>query len=851
MTGRAGGPGLGLAVLLAGRFLRSRAMALGGLPVLVAAAFVVAMFVVLGSLALSGAQLVQRDLGRFGASTGFGVLEAAPGDATAVGQMEEAARRAGASDVLVMLNAPDVTLPGQQETPTLREADWASKPFPERHPLVSGRWPTRANEVVVTNPTALGVSVGERLSLWSGRARVTVVGLADDRYYPTPELLAGPGTWAGLDPSLGRDFGGLAAAPQVFWDGSNKRRVIAELTPTIAARPGTESPQAVERYLRGQMRTRAKVAAETEKSWVAESPASYTLPSLLLPAGAVLVAFGVSDRRLRRSGRRLTAVGVRPTPAAAALTLAVTTWLLAALALGVLVGVGLGFLGAQAVQHITGQAVSPIPSVLPPSLRLTGVVLLASAACGLRLRSALAVRQPVETPGQDAPRRRRRVVHHARHLGALVAACVAMLQLTGLDSPTEAMMLAGTLALALLFVTPEIVGVVLSRLPQRGPRLTLALRQLQGDRRRAQAAVMLLASVVGISVGFVALLDTMVRTKGLQGYPDVLPGQVLLADVDGGRPAPSAVLDAVAADPRLRQHTPFLVHHLWTSSDGGAPYRGVELAGLHPWDVGVVMAVDTAGQAGRLLGRPLDAEQGAALRAGGVLVLADPDSRSEQSSDTAGLVVKNGQHRTVRREGPLRAALVHVERSEVTRPVDALTLTSTARSLDLPVTAGPSMYSPLSPDAVAAARRAVRDAGLDTRTVHTYIPPPPPIPPTALNVTAVALVLLLFVMGTTLARSQVRALRDYAGRLVTIGLPTRWARQVLLSQQAVIAVIGTLVGLAIAIPPVVAAAVLIPHFALSVPWSQIALLLAATFFASAVSALWSTRRLRAADRLLG
>lgn len=848
MTGRARGPGLGLAVRLARRFLRSRAMAVGALPVVVAVVFVVAMFVVIQSLALSGAQLVQRDLGRFGASTGFIGEGVAPGDTTVVDEMTSAARRAGARDVLVMLDAPDVTLSGRREVGFLREADWASRPFPDKHPLVSGHWPMRANEVVVTNAEALGVRVGERLPLWSGRAHVTVVGLADDRYFSTPELLAGRGTWAGLDPSLGRDFDGLTATPRVFWDGSNKRRVIAGLASAVAAGPGPESPRAEERFLRGQMRTREEVAAGTEKSWIAESPASYTLPSLLLPAGAVLVAFGVSDRRLRRSGRRLADVGVRPTHAATALTLAVTTWLLAALALGVLGGAGLGFLGAQVVQQVTGQAVSPIPSVLPPALRLTGVVLLASAACGLRLRSALAARQPVETPRQDAPYRGQGLVRHARHLGALVAAGAALWQLTGLDSPSKAMMLAGTLALALLLVTPEIVGWVLSRLPQRGPRLRLALRQLQGDRRRAQAGVMLLASVVGISVGFVALLDTMVRTVGLQGYPDVLPGQVLLAATDGGLPAPPSVVDTLAAEPLLEQHTPFRVLRLW-DSDGRAPHRGVQLAGLHPWDVDVVMAVDTADQAARLLGQPLDSEQSTALKAGGVLVLADPYAGSQDTSDTAGLVVKDENSRTVRREGPLKAALVHVERSEVTRPVDALTLTSTAQSRGLPITSGPVMYAPLSPEEVAAARKAVRAAGLDTRTVHTYAPPPPPIPPTALNVTAVALVLLLFVMGTTLARSQVRALRDYAGRLVTIGLPTRWARQVLLSQQAVIAAIGTMVGLAIAIPPVVAAAALIPHFQLSIPWTQIALLLAATFSASTVSALWCTRRLRAADRL--
>lgn len=48
--------------------------------------------------------------------------------------------------------------------------------------------------------------------------------------------------------------------------------------------------------------------------------------------------------------------------------------------------------------------------------------------------------------------------------------------------------------------------------------------------RRTAAAHAVSAVLPGGSLGYLAPLDTLIRTANQQAYPDVLPGQVLLAD---------------------------------------------------------------------------------------------------------------------------------------------------------------------------------------------------------------------------------------------------------------------------------------------------------------------------------
>jgi hypothetical protein len=833
-----------LSFRLARRLARSRVTARSALPVLVSSVLVVATFVLLQSLALSDAQRVARDLGRFGAYAGFGSVAAPPGDGSLVPRLRAAARSAGADDVMVALVSLEMPVAGRKQHVTLREGDWASRPFPDRYELVSGRWPARANEVAVTNAGSLGVGVGDRLSLVSGRADVQVVGVVDDPYYSTPDLLAGRGTWADLEEDLRRDFVALSATPVVYWDGSHAERLLERMASTLTAGKSKQATSAMQRSLLRSFETREQLVAEGERSPVAGIPTAYTLPSIFLPVLAVLLVFAVNDRRFRRAGRRMIAVGVSPGQASLALAIATTFWLLVAVVGGLVAGTSLGAVAARVLHVARDRVISPLPSVVDPSVRLLGMSLLTCIVCWLALREGLTDRRHRESRTTRVTTRRLRIVRDSRHLLAVAGGCMVVLETVGLDSAAEAMILAGTVCLTLLLVTPEIVASALAVLPQQSPRARLALRQLQGDRRRVQAGVMLLATVVGASLGFVTLLATMIRTADVAAYPDAPRGQIMVVSrATDVAPAPRTTLSALASDEHLRLPAPIRLRYL---ADFDADFNTRQMVTL-PGQSRYLTAVDTVDQAARLLGTNLTPEQASALRAGGALLWADSNFVTQEMPGQTRLVVQ-GQDRT-RHTPPVPVRVVEVPKSRARALSDGLVLMSTVRTLHLPESRGPVVYAPMSDREVMAARHAVRAAGLDPKTLRTYTPPPPPIPPLALQLTAASVVVLLFVVAAALARSQVRALRDYAGTLVALGLSTRWTRQVLLRQQAVIVALGTAVGLVIALPPVIAAAMLIPHFQLSIPWSELALLMVAVGVATTAAAGWSTRRLSAADRL--
>lgn len=117
--------------------------------------------------------------------------------------------------------------------------------------------------------------------------------------------------------------------------------------------------------------------------------------------------------------------------------------------------------------------------------------------------------------------------------------------------------------------------------------------------------------------------------------------------------------------------------------------------------------------------------------------------------------------------------------------------------------------------------------------------------------TAIGLVVLVLSVSTTVTSGQVRPLRDYLGLIVAMGVPTRWGRQILVHQHTVVIVIATVIGVLIAVPPVLLAAWRLPGFVLSIPWTQLVVLSTAIYLATFAATLPSIRRLRASDRVPG
>ncbi|MEV5437128.1 hypothetical protein AB0K80_14035 [Streptomyces sp. NPDC052682] len=844
-----------LALRLARRLARSRTLARSVALVFVAALLVMAMFVTLRTLSLSGEQVADHELGRYAAKVGYGSgVSLRPGDDTFVADLRSRARKAGAADAQVVLSATDVQL---NTTParnvTALETDWTARPYPERYRLLSGRWPSRPGEVAVTEPHDVDTPVGRTLTVL-GDVRLQVVGTVDDRAADSTNLLLGPGTWAALDPALSEGFPVLAAQMDLLWSGERPKAVadafLGAARTWARGQDGNADAAALSRNGRpavlATLVTRDQLAARPQKTWIEKTPAGYTVPSLLVPTAAVALVYGLNGRRFRRTTAAMESVGVSRTAAAAGPGLAALAWSLAAAVCGTVAGVAVGLGARLLISQLRDRPAGPVDDLATPALRLLAVILVTGLAASALL--ARTRRDGSASPrGEDdhAPRAARtssRRVRDARHLLAVAAWCATVVYATRIDSPAQAMVLTGIVIVAVLLIIPEVFAGLLRLLPEAGPRRRLVRRQLAADRGRACAALAVLTVLLGASLGYLTLLDTLIRTAEKQAYPAVLPGQVLLAGHQSDTfPPGKALLSTVdrsgVLDGRPRTEVRYLM-----AGDPDDP----RMAGREGYD-GSLLAADTVRDVERLTGRRLDPTQRSVLRDGGLLVWAHVADAPTGGHARTRLVVRQGD-KALSRTAELPAAALEVAPAEWRTGSDGIMLRATAAALRLPVQAhGPVMVTGVSDATARALQQAVVDAGLDAGAVLIHVPPDDPVPPAALLATAVGLVVLALAAVLAATRSQTRVLRRYLARLIAVGIPPRWARQVLLCQHAALIAVSTLLGLVIAVVPSVVLAARISGFVLSVPWWQLGVLAAAIYFAALLAAAHSVHRLRVTE----
>lgn len=829
-----------LTVRLTTRFARSRLTARSAGIVFVAGGFLLAIFVTLQSLALSGPQMVERDLGRFGASVGYGTIVATPGDDRVTPALLRAARRAGAIDAMVFLSATNVQLlvgPDPARAPRevgFHETEWTTRPFPERYHLLSGRWPERPSEVVVTEPADLAVGSSGELAVFGGRARFRIVGTADDRYARTSALLGAPGTWARLETDLAARFPVLRAQPVLFWSGNAEARVVSAFAGVAAARRGAEETRDA---VVATLTVREQLAARRGQSWIDRTPAAYTVPSLLLPFAAAWLAFGLNSRRFYRIARVLKSLGVGRPTAAASLSLATASWCVAAGLAGAVVGIGAGLGVSHVVADLRNLPVGPVFALADPVLRLLAGVVAGSVFAGLVLFASIRDPAPQAACASESAGERWR---SARHLLALGALCGAGVVAADLDTAAEASILAGVMTVGVVLVIPEFVAVVLRILPECGPRTRLSRRQLAADRQRAVASVAVLAVAIAGSLGYLTLLTTVVQTLETKEYPPALPGQVLVADRSGivFRP-PADVVTTVESSHVVEGKSRVELHYLQTLDTSGNQMRAVTVDGT----IEHLLALDSVLAVEELLSDTLPPAEVAVLRRGGVLVWADATARHAIRAGRAPLALTTPT--TAARVISIPAATIAAKNVAWRVGTSGVLLTDTARRLDLPLSPGATLYAGLTQEEGRRLQRAVAGAGLDARTIQVYDGLPSVIPPAALVATAGGLAIIALLATLTAARGQARVLRGYLGRLISIGLPVSWARQVLLYEQAVILSAATVLGAVIAIVPLLLAEIRIDALVLSVPWMQVLVLVVSIYVAALLGALLSSRTLRA------
>lgn len=832
---------LALMLSVARRFMRSRSLARSTALMSVTAALLIGLFIAVSAFTLSGRQVTERDLGRFSSMADLaGVGTAHVGDAHVATAVTRAAQSAGARDVMVSLTSFDVA-PVMTDPPltVYMETDWSSGPFPDRYSLVRGRWPSRPGEVVLTTRLSQIVGSDDALSVLAGNERLTVVGVASDRFGDGSRILAAVGTWESFGERTRTNFPTATAAPTLFWNGGDLQKIITAVGAATAA-DAPESLTAAEAtsQISQGATTKDLELARDRSTWVDRLPAIYRIPSLALPMLSVLAIFGLNNRRLRRSLTILRSIGMTRTHATASVAMATTAWIVLSTVAGTLVGIVLGLASRPICDRISTGPISPFPALGQPLgmlLAVTAVSCLLGTAVlyqGGRTPRERSKPQQATAASSDNRDRTQRHVTTARHVLGALAGCAVVIQVATLDAVSEAMIMAGLLGATLLLFTPELVEGAIQRMPGHGPRARLSRLQLANDKNRAVTAVAVLTAALGAPLGLLTLLATLITTAEADRTPGVAPHQVEIATPAGQLHAPPAtVVNAITN--RVHFDEPAIQTRYLHDSR-----TQVTLQNAGP---GEVMAIDTIEQAGRLNNHPLTDTQAETLRKGGMLVWSDSATPSGQVlilSDLDGKVLTVTDAVSTLRT-TFEPAWSH--------SVNGLLLTTTARNLGLPVTPGALVYTNVSDTQAAAVEQATLDAGLDPAHVDIYEPPNPiDVPP--VFYTAV-LGLALAVLATTIAvtRTQVSTLRSYLGQLISVGLSTRWIRQVLLMQNALIIILSTTLALAIAIPPVAIAALKLP-FTVSIPWSWLTLTTGAFYLATLAAMLLSTRRLRPTDR---
>lgn len=824
---------------LARRFMRTKPTRRSAGTVLVATTLLMGLFVALKGFTPSSEQVVQRDLGRFTFSTGLQKISG--NDAAALDRAATAARRAGAIDAMVLLQSFNDVLPPIPDPPftVFLEAAWPSEPFPERYSLTDGRWPRAPREVAVTDAFAGAVKGEQAFTVFSGNQRLRVVGRVRDRFgTASSKILAAPGTWRAFAAAKGMSakYPLPAPLPILLWSGGEQNRVVRSIAGV--ASPGAEVESGGPAT---DLRTREAELSKVRRSWIDKIPLAYRIPSVGLVLLAVLGAFGMNARRLRRNLGTLRSVGIGAADATAAVILAGSAWVLVACVAGSAVGIGLGLAARAIAREFVTSPLSPFPDVSGPALRFVAVAIVAclgvavAAMVGQRRSTARSLLSSLP---------RGRWVSNVRHALATLAAAVAIWQGFSLDAIDEAMILVGTLAAVFTLMTPEIVRTALRWFPVSGPRRRLARQQLLFDQGRALIVVAVLTATLGPPVAMATLLDTLITSE--TRVPSVAPHQVVLSGPNGGPRAQQGLVDQIVrrVDPPA---PPVQLSYLGSGEDQPGPKDvDVTVAGD---DLAFVMAVETVEDAVRLSNGALTDAQRQTLRNGGLLAWSQRDRKDLKPEGGAlQLVVQNAQTgAALSKTAPIPAVYAPFEPSWQENGA-GLILTSTARRLGLPVFRAEVVLTGVGPTASARAKQAAIDAGYDPRQVGVHDIDTVEVPP-AFWAAIIGLGLLVLLTIFSLTGAQAAMLRSYLGGLIALGLPRGWARNVLNLQTGILVAISAISSLVIGVVPIVIAAVKVPGLTLAIPWSALAAIVALFAGSAALGTALSSRRLRAADRI--
>lgn len=792
-------------------FLRAAPVRMAGAISAVVAFLLMLTLLTLQSFQLSGTQLADQMVGSsdYALQTGTTIPLGDSGE-----QLDDALRAAvtdaGGTDPIVQYSILDSLTIEDERAPTVgyEEAAWEQSPFPRRLSMTAGRWPADSAEVAVSVTLSQTYPIGSAVKLFDGRWDSLVVGIVEDDYARSGQMLYGrEGTWnslADIDETTAGRYA-IATSRFVYWSGGDGASVVSALAERLST---TEDEVPVELLLQ-QLQSRAELESRGTSPLI-----EFRLGSLIAPFLAALIGVLLAMRFIKRIRAVLLTIGVPLQDTRGAATISVSMSLLIGLALGSAAGL-LSGLAARPLLDLA--SLRPIGPVHGLASMIAGLV--TSSMVGSILAVALiSVRRSMSARAQF--RAKRIPSHYVLLPVAAILLGVVGWQAALAAQSTDEIILAGICcALAGVALLPLVLEVALAKEPANMSAL-LAIRRLRADKRQSGWITATVSALVIVAFATTTLLTSAITTMNDSNLATVPPGQAYL-EVPSGMPSDQVealqaeVEEFVGAD-----------HRTFFFADGG-----VDLL------VGATAVVDEVTDLEALTGISLSRHQRELLESGGTLrtKLPDPAQVTFEAPDGTTHVLP---------------AAVSEDLSAHYRNLDGFILRSTAEAQGIGLVSETVALLHLTPEQADLAQRAPIELGFNAEWLTLNKTPDVFAEPIEARVAALALsalavsIMFLFVLSVT------RLLRPHLSTLRAVGAGRSWLTTVVVTEAGTVLVVATLASAVFAVMGMfVAITVSGLDLKLIVPWQSIGITLGMLVFGTAVAMATAARRLANDERL--
>jgi len=650
-----------------------------------------------------------------------------PGDSTRYEDVIAAALQVdAASDWGV--TATDLPVDGapQGQRTQYQEFNWAAPPLPDRH-SIAGRWPLINGEVAASSTS--GATIGDTISLFGGRQRVTVVGIAEDKANRFARTIFGVrGQWESwVLPDAAALYPNAVANVEVFWHTTTRDEASARLASSIGLNAG-----AVDQFVQD----RARLATARRDIASVLLPITGVAPALLFPALAGLsvgLFLGAWNRRTRH---QLIMLGIPSAMARDALYVSAAFCVVAGWVLGTMFGLILGWAIRPLLEAHVAYELAPWGPGFPYPLES---LLLGLAGAGVGAAATPALQRGLAMAAVLGRLRR-----PAAGAAALALVVLVPLARRGIDVSNIAVLVTGITAL----LAPDAVGLWLRFSNANGsPARVLGGRLLAAQRRFANVAIASLVAIQTAMGSGLGIAVTQVEVANAAQVAQSPPGYIKLQSLSQKDPVPDRVVKAFESETGLI--SPIIVWSLVQTD-------------ISPQVQGRVILVRSIDDLERLAGTPMSAAQKVALQEGLGMISPEPAARATLS---------------------LTSSIVSVETARVNYPRElqaggiALSSATFARGQDIEFQA---LYYQMDQGLVESIAPSLsQKLGIDPSYIKYFRTPTRYTMATSVIVALAGFALMATLVFAGFVSAVVRHARPYLATLTSLGLPRSWGATLL------------------------------------------------------------------------